>query len=200
MPNLIGPNQIEILYRVPTTPNREHALRFNTAVSGTPVNGLPMTSYNLLKKGGGTVQADVAINLLWSFIRQFLNVGATGFSVILWSVAPGTSARTFMSSMALTTPAGASATAATPFLQSTFSFRSANGGTQKVVLLEASLANQESRSTLVSNAAGTNAQKLASYFMSSDNVTLSADDAYIIAPLRESHGQNEHIVKRVKYG
>jgi len=200
MPNLIGPNQIEILYRVPTTPNREHALRFNTVVSGTPANGLPMSSYSLVKKGGGTVAADVAINLLWSFIRQFLNTSATGFSVTLWKVASGTSAKTFMSSMALTTPAGASATAATPYLQSTFSFRSANGGTQKVILLEASLANQESRATLISNSGGTAAQKLASYMMSADNVTIAADDGFIIAPLRESHGQNEHVVKRVKYG
>jgi hypothetical protein len=200
MPNLIGPNQIEILYRVPTTPNREHAVRFNTAVQGSPANGLPMASYSLLKKGGGTVTADAAINLLWSFIRQFYPAGATGFQVTLWSVAVGTSARTFMSSMTLTNPAGVNGAAVSPLQQHTLTFRSANGGVQKVVLMESSTAGGETRNTLLSNAAGSPAQKLASYMLSADNVTLAADDAFAIAPLRDLTGQNEHIVKKLKYG
>jgi len=200
MPNLIGPNQIEILYRVNTTPNREHAIRFNTVVSGTPDNGLPIASYNLLKKGGGTVQADTAINLLWSFIRQFYHTGVTGFAVTLWKVASGTSARTFMSSMTLATPLGTSANAVLPMQQHTLTFRTANGGIQKVVMMENSLGTGEQRLTLLNNPAGSPAQKLASYMLSADNVTIGSDDSYVIAPLRELTGQNEHIVKRIKYG
>lgn len=196
MPNLIGPNQIEFLIRTNTTPIREHVIRFNTVVQGTPANGLPMSAYSLLRKGGGTASADVAINLLWSFLRQFYNTGVTCFGVNLWSVAAGTSERNFMSAMSPTNPNGANAATTIAFYQETLTFRTANGGIQRLVVLEGAVDGGNARSTLLSNAAGTVPQKMASYMMSADNVTIAADDSFVIAPLRDAYGQNEHIWRK----
>ena len=80
--------------------------------------------------------------------------------------------------------------------QLTQTYRSANGGILKLVLLETNLGGNV-RQTLVANPAGNASQKLAAYVMSADNVILARDDAYPVNPLRDSRGENETIFRLI---
>lgn len=195
MESLPGPYELEYFIRVPSTPNREHVFRQNVGVSGAPALGTPMSSISLLKKGGGTVAADVALNLLWSFVRNLYPTTATCFGVTLWRYQTGTLSKDFVTAATVTSPAGLSGVFQEA-QQATLSFRSGNGGIQKMVFLECNLVGN-TRTTLLANGAGSATEKLAAYVMSADNVTLSRDDAFAIAPLRLSLGQNEAIFRKI---
>jgi hypothetical protein len=78
----------------------------------------------------------------------------------------------------------------------TYTFRSANGGVAKLVLLDVSFSG-DTKSVVVPNSVGTTPQKLLAYFLSADSVMLAADDSYLVAGLYESRGQNEKIWRKI---
>jgi len=193
--NLPGPYELEFSIRVPSTPNREHVHRINCNMSGSPAAGSLFPSILAFKKSGGTVALDVAANLYWSFVRQLYSTTSSCFGVTLWKYVTGTRAKNFISAYNVTTPAGA-AGVMVEAQQITLSFRSALGGIQKLIYMEGNVAGK-TRTTLLSNAAGTASERIASYMMSADNITLAADDSYCVAPLRLSLGENEAINSRI---
>lgn len=194
--NMPGPYEIEYELQGWASPARSHVLRFSVAAVGSPAPGSLPTTIDIQKTGGATAKLNVVANQIWGFLRPLYHSSISAVGYQLWRYIPGTLAKDFISTGALTTPAGSSASAATVAHQTTLTFRSANGGIMKIVLLETSLGG-DTRITLVPNPAGTLVPLLASYVLSADNVILARDDAYPVAALRDSRGQNERIWREV---
>lgn len=194
--NLPGPYEIEFDLQGWTSPARSHVLRFSVAAVGSPAAGSLPTAIDIQKMGGGTAKLNVVANQIWGFVRTLYHTSISAVGYTLWRYVPGTLAKDFISAGALTTPAGLSASVATVAHQTTLTFRSANGGVMKVVFLETSLGG-DTRTTLIPNSGGTLIPLFASYVMSADNVILARDDAYPVAALRDSRGQNERIWREV---
>lgn len=194
--NLPGPYEIEFTLTGWLSPARDHVIRMSVAVTGLPPAGTLPTAIDVQKMGGATAKLNVVADQIWSFIRLSYHVAISVTGYTLWKYVPGTLAKDFISAGALTTPTGSSASTPTIAHQTTQTYRSANGGVIKIVLLESSNVG-ETRITLIPNAAGTPSQRLASYIMSSDNVVLARDDSYPVAALRDARGQNEKIWRLV---
>jgi len=191
MPNLPGPYEIEFTLTGWTLPAREHVLRVSVAAVGSPAVGSLPTAVDIQKMGGSTAKLNIVANQMWEFIRLFYSntISCTGYQ--LWRYVTGTLGKDFISTGTVTNPL-CSGAAGVNSGQITQTYRSANGGILKIVLLESNQAG-DTRTTLVPSAVGTASQRLAAYIMSADNPVLARDDAYPINPLRDSRGQNEKI-------
>jgi hypothetical protein len=198
MPNFPGPYEIELILNFPSlAPIRNHAIRVNCAIVGTPPPGTLFSGITVQKAGGGTGTAQAVVDQLWSFVRLAYHTSVTLTGVTIWKYVIGTYGKDFVSAgIAAGTLTGASATAPVVAQQQTLSFRSANGSVMKMVLLEPSPTG-DSTTTLIPNVSGAHHQRIAAYILSADNVALARDDAYPIAALRSSLGQNERIWRKV---
>lgn len=196
MPNFPGPYELEFVINMGgVTPARVHALRINVAVVGTPVSGALLSSVTLQTAGGGTKTAQAAADQFWSFIRLKYAATVTCTEVRLWKYIPNTFAKDFISAGAVANNAGASGGVVNA-QQETLSFRTANGSVLKIVILEGNLAG-DTITTLTPVAAGNQAQRIAFYIMSADNVALGRDDGYPVAAMRQALGQNERIWRKI---
>lgn len=195
MTNYPGPYEIEYLITGFTAPAREHVFRVSVAAVGSPTAGDLPTVIDIQKMGGSTSKLNVVANQLWEFLRLFYpsSISCTGYQ--LWRYVTGTLGKDFISTGTVTNPL-ASGAALNAAQQLTQTYRSANGGILKIVLLETNLGGNV-RQTLVPNPAGNASQKLAAYVMSGDNVILSRDDAYPVNPLRDSRGENETLFRLI---
>jgi hypothetical protein len=189
--NLPGPYEIEFTLTGWTTPTREHVFRVSVAALGSPAFGTLPTAIDIQKMGGSTAKLNVVANQMWEFLRLFWNTTITCTGYQLWKYVPGTLGKDFVSTGAVTNPAASGAVGEIAG-QLTQTYRSANGGIMKLVLLETNQTGN-AKVTLVPNVAGTASQRLAAYIMSADNVVLARDDAYPVNSLRDSRGQNERI-------
>lgn len=194
--NFPGPYEIEYDLSGWTSPARTHVVRHSVAAVGSPAAGTLPTAVDIQKQGGATAKLNVVANQLWEFYRLFFPTAITCTGYTLWKYIPGTLAKDFISAGAVTNAAGSAGGSINPAHQTTITFRSANGGVMKIVLLE-TVQTGDTRLTLVPNAAGTPSQKLAAYVMSADNIILARDDAFIVATLRESKGQNERVWREI---
>lgn len=196
MANYPGPYEIEYELSGWTAPARTHVMRFSCAVLANPPAGTLATAIDVQKTGGATAKLNVVANQLWEFIRNFYPAAVTCPSYTLWKYVTGTLAKNFISTGALTNTGGVAGGTISPTAQLVQTYRSANGGILKVVVLE-SLLTGDTRVTLVPNAAGNASQKLAAYILSADNIVLARDDSYPITALRDSRGQNERIWREI---
>jgi len=195
--NLPGPYEVEYTLSGWSNPIREHVLRVSVAALGNPAAGTLATAIDIQKMGGGTAKLNVTANQLWEFLRPNYGNSTTCTGYTLWKYVSGTLAKDFISAGTVTNPAGTGgAGTGVVAWQHTQTYRSANGGILKLVLLEG-VNSGDSRTTLIPNPAGTALQRLASYVMSADNMVLARDDSYPVAALRQANGQNERIWRKV---
>jgi len=189
-----GQYQLEFMIEGFTSPNRSHAFRFYVAPQSPPTAGTPMSAIALQARGGGTVNADVAANAFWEFMRPMFNNSISCANATLWYFPTHTS-RTFISSVPMTNPL-ASGGAPQPMQQVTLTFRTALGGIIKLVMLET---NQSGNASvpLVSNPAGNVFQRVSAHVMSNQGVVIGIDNSFPIAPLRDARGQNEAIFREL---
>lgn len=191
--SLPGPYEIEFNLVGWASPTREHVFRISVLALGSPPAGTLATAIDIQKMSGATAKLNVVANQFWEFLRQLHGAGISCNGYQLWKYVPGTLAKDFISAATVTNPLGTGSPATgVNAHQNTLTFRSANGGVLKLVILEGT-GSGDTRSTLIPNAAGTPQQKLAAYILSGDNVALARDDSYPVAALRDSRGQNERI-------
>lgn len=193
-----GPYEIEFALGGWTSPERSHVFRVNCIALANPAAGTLPSAISMQKKGGATATLDVVANQIWEYLRGFWNnsIGCEGYT--LWKYGASSYAKDFISAGAVTNPL-ASAGAGGVAHQLTLTFRSALGNVGKLVLLETNQGGNLS-STLVPNAIGTPAQKLAAYALSGDSVVIARDDSFFVAALRDSRGENERIARKVYRG
>lgn len=184
-----GQYQLEFNIEGFTAPNRAHSLRGYVAPQSPPAAGTPMSSIALQARGGGTVNADVAANAFWEFIRPLYNNSISCNSANLWYFVTDTM-RTYISTVVLTNPL-CTGGAPQPMQQVTLTWRTAKGKYIKFVLLETNLTGS-STVPLVSNAAGGQTQRISAHVMSMNGVFVGIDNSFPIAPLRDARGQNEY--------
>jgi hypothetical protein len=195
MANFPGPYEIEFEVIGYTAPVRTHKIRLSVVNVGTPTPGDPATSIILQKKGGATTTLQAAADLAWGFLRPFFSTTLNCPSFSFWRYVPGTRGKDFITSGTITNPAGTGGTTVAAH-EIVMSFRSANGGILKTVLLE-TINTGSAQTALIPNSAGNIAQKWAAYVLSADSVVFCADDAYPIAALRVSDGENERIWRKL---
>lgn len=196
--NLPGPYEIEFSLVGWTAPTREHKIRNSVVAVGTPAIGAAPTAINIQTAGGGSKTLQAVADQAWSFLRSFYNTSISCSGFTFWKYVAGTFAKDFVSAGVPANPAGTGG-GVTIAHQTVMTFRSANGGIQKWSLLE----NSQTGSTqiaLVPNAAGTIAQKWAAYILSTDGAFIARDNAYPIAALRVSEGENERVWRKVFRG
>jgi len=176
------------------TPTRSHVVRLWVMPTGSPAIGTPATSVTIQKLGGATANLQVVADQAWSYLRlQWpASIQATGFS--LWKYVTENS-KDYISGGSLAAPAGTGG-GVTLAGQCTLTFRHALGGIGKIVLIESANAGDTQLASLA-NAAGTAAQKLTAYLMSSDSPMVALDNSFPITPLRDSRGQNEAIWRKI---
>lgn len=189
----VGQYQLEYDLSGFGAPVNSHKLRCNVMVTGAPVGGTPPASIDVMKKGGATATLQAVADQVWSYFRLLYPTVVSASSFTLWRWVTGT-ARDFVSAGILTTPAGTSGVA-TPSWQQTLTFRSGSGGIAKLVFIEANMSGNQ-RAALIPNAAGTAAQRVAAFALSADSPFQALDNAFIVAALRDSRGENEAIRNR----
>jgi hypothetical protein len=191
--SLPGPYEIEFNLVGWLSPTREHVFRVSCLALGSPAAGSLPTAIDIQKMGGSTAKLNIVANQFWEFLRQLHGTGISCNGYQLWRYVTGTLAKDFVSAGTVTNPLGTGgAGTGVAAHQNTLTFRSANGGVLKLVILEGTGAG-DTRTTLIPNVAGTPQAKLAAYILSADNVAIARDDSYPVAALRDSRGQNERI-------
>lgn len=195
MANLPGPYEIEFELVGFVNPTRSHFVRVACAALGSPAPGTLPTAIDIQKKGGSTAKLDIVANQYWEFVRLFYSNAIQCSGYQFWRYVTGTFAKDFISSGALTNPA-CSGAGGQNAAQITLTFRSANGGIMKFVLLESNQTG-DNRVALIPNAAGTPPQRVAAYMLSADGIQLARDDAYPVNALRDSRGQNERVWREI---
>lgn len=190
--NFPGPYEVD--YSILVT-GITHHLRLSCVALGSPLPGTAPALVNLQTRAGTPQTLQICAQSLWNFLRiPFHNsVTLTGFTLWRYPIA-GSLQKDFVTSGVVTNPAGASTSATTLAHQQTLSFRSANGGVMKVVMLESAYSGN-ARNTLISNGSGSSEQQIAAYLLSSAGWAIARDDSFPIVPLFSVGGQNEAIYK-----
>ena len=196
MPNLPGPYEIEFSLGGWSAPVRTHVMRLNVIAVGNPPAGTLATAIDIQKQGGATAKLNVVANQAWEFLRLAYHTSITCTGYTLWKYVAGVTAKDFISAGTVTNPAGTSATSPTQAWEVIATFRSANGGIMKTIWLEPSLTG-DNKSTLIPNGAGNAIQRWAAYVLSSDNIAIARDDAFIVSALRDSRSQNESVWRKI---
>jgi len=193
--NFPGPYEVEYSYNtVFGAVTLTHVLRVNCAVIGTPTPGDPPASISVQTVSGTPSDLPVAVNELWEHIRTFLHTSASAGSYILWKYTPGTFAKTFVTSGAVTNPAGTSAQATRAAHYVKFTWRTAAGGIMGLTVLEEGAAHMV-RIPQAGNPAGDNYAQLVAYAYSSAGWMLARDDSFPIIGLNMTFGENEAVFK-----
>jgi hypothetical protein len=193
--NFPGPYAIEIKYSVTL---REHSCMLNCVTIGDPAPGTPAASISLATKSAGSVLVQTAVDQFWLQFRKGLNGGSTnGIGWTLWKYAFESNDKTFISAGLITSPAGGNAAAVVPASYIMVSLRSANGSTMKVEVLDSMTSSQAQTNVIPNPAALSYAEAVSAYLLSAQGWVLARDDGYPIAALRQSHGQNETVWKKI---
>ena len=190
-PNPPGPYILDIPYQCS---GFFHHFTCNLKLVGDPAPGTAPADINVETRGATDSALDNAVNDLWTLVRQLgpsTNV-ATNWTV--WKVNNTTTEKLYISSGDLS-PANFAAPAA-PTLASYVicSWRSVNGGTIKLEVMEPHWARNDKVPLLSTGVAAFGA--LNTFILSDDNFVLARDRSWPAAPINASFGQNEKLFKR----
>lgn len=188
--NFPGPYGIEISY---TVDGFTHSQELNVDCQGTPSPGDTPASITLETIDLVGLNLDTAVNEWVDLIKAHLNTSTSYSDYTLWKYTPLTTERIFITSASLS-QIGTDATAYRPAGQLTFSFRTQEGNTMRVVILE-STNNTDAQLPIGSLAPG-KSKDIADYVLSSDRWILARDTSYPIAGINWSPTENERIYKR----
>lgn len=174
-------------------PVNSHFLRANVMAAGSPASGDLPTAVNINNRGGGTQNLQVTADQVWSYFRLNYPSSITAVSFTLWKWITNTS-KQFISAGTLATPAGTGSGTVLKW-QTTLTFRGANGGIGKIVMIECA-GGGDQRAPLIPNAAGQPTQRIAAFALSSASPFQALDNSFFVAALRDSRGENEAIRNR----
>lgn len=193
--NYPGPYGIRIFYT--TTPAGflplTHKIEFNVRAVGTPAVGTPAESVQIELHGGGTIYVDQAVDQIITLMKP-MYPAVTDFTLFeLWRYAPTSFDATFITSDVIAVQ-GTNATASVPAGQSIITFRSAEGGSMKVHLMESSLGPGPQQAFPTSNAQ-VNAFS-AMIVDPSSGFVFARDTSRPVSPKGLFPGQNERLWKK----
>lgn len=190
--NFPGPYQADIFYTtlVSGVP-LEHVAKLNVDCVGPLFPGQDFSTIEFVTKGAGPVNGLAAI-LDWAdLMKAFFHTANTIDRVELWSVAPESYDRTFISAADIGVD-GTNVGATIPASQVIFTFRTSEGGIMRLNLMEAS--ELPGRPQTLPNGFPT-IDNVANFVVSDNNWILGRDTSYPVATIRYLPGQNEKLFK-----
>lgn len=191
-----GPYEIDIEYAtIINTVSLNHHIRINCVTVGTPSVGTPATTIQLATRGGSSVTMSIGVNNAWTQIRKWFHTTVSATSVTLWKYRTDSYEKDFVSTMALTNPAGISTTAVAPARQGTLTFRTGTGSIAKLQLMELS-STADNQIPLLNSNSGDPQNFIAAYFLSTEGWMTGRDRTFLVAPLRMSFTQNEALARK----
>lgn len=187
--NFPGPYEVEIHY---TSNSNSHVQRLNCDVISTPNPGDAASTIDLKTRTGGSVQLDTAVAAWVALIADNFQTTATFDNFTFWQIDPGTFDKTFITTESLS-QIGTGGGSSTPEHQVALTFRTIEGGSMRVVMLESQTTTNE-RKTYADSSIPIIA--IMDFVVSGVNWILARDTSYPIAPLNSVGGQNEALFKK----
>lgn len=176
------------------SPTRSHVVGIWIAPTTTPATGTPPADIDIQLLGGGTDDLDSVALDFANRVRPLYPAAITISGWNMWKyITEYTRDFVTAGSATPTTTAGGSSVASG---QHTLTFRHAGGGIGKHVFLESSNGG-DSRSALVPNATGNSVQRYAAWVLSATSPVIALDNAFAVAPLKDSRGQNEAVWRKI---
>lgn len=192
--NYPGPYEIRIEYAVTigTTP-LTHRLRVNVALVEPVVAGTPFTGITAVLRNGSNLALNTLTDTFVGLIRPFFNTANTAFvAAELWKYTPGTFDAEFISSYNIGL-GGNNAAAAVLASQAIYTFRTTEGGTMKITLMES--ATSQGAKILYSALSAAN-QALVDFLIAVNAPFLARDTSYPFSFVALYPGQNEAVFKK----
>lgn len=186
--NFPGPFEIEMTYTVGTL---QHTQRINCDVQGSVSPGDPLSGITLETRDSVGLAVLTAVDEWADLIAARLNTGDTVDGFNFWEYAVGTFDRTFINAGTIA-KAGTQAGASVESHQMTMTFRTLEGNSMKIIILE-SVETSKDRIPYASLGATTKA--IMDYVAASDTWLLARDTSYPIASLNGVGGENEAVFK-----
>jgi len=186
--NYPGPYTLEQSYAVS---GLTHKMNLSCALTTDPDPGDLIGTLSLETRGGTPVTLSTAYTAWIDLLRPFYNTGVQFNEVNLWRNTPGSFERTYIGSM-LIDVAGSSGSATYLSGQEIFTFRTVEGNSMRLTLME----TIQTPAASVPRAAATGVRDaLFDFVESTDNWILARDTSYPIVGIAFHPGQNEATFK-----
>lgn len=194
--NFPGPYQLDMHYETQAGGvTLEHIAKYNVDVAGSPAPGIDFSEIEFVTKGAGLVFGAVAAQAWADLVSDLFAVSTTITYFELWSVAPESFDRTYISTLESGT-AGLRAQNTSVAAQSILTFRSQEGGSMRLNFME-TIYGQDVPVAQPTSIPEVDA--VGSFVVSDNNWLLARDTSYPIARVRWLPGQNEKLA-RTRYG
>lgn len=190
--NFPGPYVLKNFYSVD---GREHVQQLNVVVSGTPDPGDDMDTITFVTKSGGTVAADVAIDAWVELMKSMLATTSSSSWTRseLWKAQALSFNLDFISTYT-TGVTGTNAGAVVIASEIIWTFRTANGGSMRVHVLDTPFVYGTKDTPPF---AFSNLQDVADFVVSDDSWLYARDNSYAVSPVAFFPGQNEALFKEL---
>lgn len=194
--NFPGPYELRLFYT--TTPTglspMTHVAHYNIALQEPVVKGTAFSGIVAITGIGGVKDLDDVVTEWSTILRTILSNAANNTIDFceLWKYTPGTYDAEFYSVMTVGL-AGTSASTPVPAGQNVISFRSAEGGTMKIVILESVVAGSAIDPSPYQNA---NLDTLADYVALTPKPFLARDTSYPFTRGNHYPSQNEALFRK----
>lgn len=193
--NYPGPWQLRLHYNtVQSGVTTLSTMALSCDVDTPPDPGSDPGDYDMKSRQGLFYNFDSWVDALVALLRPLFNTTANFTDAELWKYQTGTYNADFQTSKSIGL-AGTSATATQPYSQGIITFRSQNGGSARVNLMQSSF---QSNVTDTYPFTPTGINDLADEIVDLHSPVLARDGGYLFSPLNWLVGQNERMFKRVQ--
>jgi hypothetical protein len=189
--NYPGPYQVRIFYSVSS---RVHVVALNVQMSVEGSVGDPFSDFIPLQRNGSAVTTlDTHVDNFVTVAKPFINTGQDFDFAELWKYTPDTFEADFISSYTLGV-AGTSGSATKNASQLIWTFRTQEGGSMRVVLMDTTY---DQAITVPYGSMDTPTKALADDITAGTNVWLARDTSYPFNSIAMFPGSNEALFKKI---
>lgn len=189
--NFPGPYEVRIKYRVGAT-GRDHVAKLNCNITTDPPVGHPFNLILVEQNDTTTIALNAAVDALLTLWAPFFRNTDSFGPVELWKNVPNSFEATYVSTYAPTVTVGTAGAGSVTAGQVIITFRTFEGGTAKVVLMETTKPSAIKQGFPFADA---QADALADYLVGNDGWVIGRDTARFAAGSGFFPGINEKLYK-----
>jgi hypothetical protein len=191
--NYPGPWEIRIAYTTNFgSGDKDHTMRVSVDVDSDPGPGSAFADYDLKSRAGLYYTAASFVDALVTVVKELYPAAASFNSAELWKYASGTFNAAFQSAYTIGV-AGVNGASSHLHGQGILTFRSQNGGSARLNLMEPVLTPGP---TLQYPTSTTIIDDVFDFITASQSPVLARDGGYLFAPLNWLPGRNERLFKK----
>ena len=191
--NFPGPYELRIQYIVSVSGvPLSHEQRLNLDLVGSPAPGTLFPDIDVVLNGQPAIALDTYVDAWVALLQPFFHTSATITLAELWQYTPLSFEASYVSTYDIST-AGTSTAAPEPAGQLIWSFRTIEGGTMKISLMEASRPAGVSRQYALMI---TEEQALSDFITGVGNGFLARDTSFPFAVVAIHPGRNEAVFRK----